>query len=103
MPVGGKTFDRRILMHRRHHDAVAQLEVPDGERRKQQNVVHGRALRARARLNRGILMAGRFGLSTGMLQHYYSRSMVCGYSAGIEFDLEHPMRSGFFSASMLAL
>src|ERR1700712_3483894 len=31
--------------------------------------------------NRGILMAEMLRLIRGMLQQYYSRSMVCGYSA----------------------
>jgi hypothetical protein len=35
-------------------------------------------------LNRGIMMAGRLRLIAAMLQHYYSGSMVCGYSAVIE-------------------
>src|SRR5882762_5767211 len=35
-------------------------------------------------VNRGILMANSGDLIAGMLQHYYSRSMVCGYTAGIE-------------------
>jgi hypothetical protein len=38
-----------------------------------------------------------------MLQHYYSRSMVCGYSAVIEFDFENKMHRRFFIVWMLAL
>jgi hypothetical protein len=30
MPVGRKTLHRGILVHRRHHDAVAQLDASDG-------------------------------------------------------------------------
>jgi len=30
-------------MHRRHDDAVAQLDAADGQWRKQQNVTHGRS------------------------------------------------------------
>jgi hypothetical protein len=32
MPIGRKTLHRRVLMHRRHHDAVLQLDTPDGQR-----------------------------------------------------------------------
>ena len=37
-----------------------------------------------------------------MLQHYYSGSMVCGYSAGIDLILENKMHRRFFIALMLA-
>jgi hypothetical protein len=40
MPVGRKSLHRRILMHRRHHNAVAQRNVPDLQRRKQQGPGH---------------------------------------------------------------
>src|ERR1043166_3920722 len=45
MPVGRKTLHRGILMHRRHHDAVAQFEAADRYRRKQQDIAHGWSLR----------------------------------------------------------
>src|SRR5882757_83500 len=54
-------------------------------------------------VNRGILMARGRDLITGMLQHYYSRSMVYGYTAGIELILENKMYRRFFIAWMLAL
>ena len=40
MPVGRKALHRRILMHRRHHDAVLQPDVPEGHRLKQQRSGH---------------------------------------------------------------
>jgi hypothetical protein len=55
VPVGRKTLHRGILVHRRHHDAVAQLDAADGKRRKQQYVAHGRP--RSGFVNRGILMA----------------------------------------------
>jgi hypothetical protein len=47
-------------------------------------------------VNRGILMANGGDLITGMLQHYYSRSMVCGYTAGIGFDFREQNASRVF-------
>jgi hypothetical protein len=35
MPVGGRAIDRGILAHRRHHDAVGQLQVAQLDRGKQ--------------------------------------------------------------------
>jgi hypothetical protein len=32
VPVGGKSLNRGILVHRWHHDAVAQLDASDGQR-----------------------------------------------------------------------
>src|SRR5258708_39433505 len=40
MPVGRKSLHRGILVHRRYHDAVAQFDVPDGQRGKQQHFRH---------------------------------------------------------------
>src|SRR6185437_6056583 len=40
VPVGGKTLDRRILVHGRNDDAVLQADAPDLERRKQHRLRH---------------------------------------------------------------
>jgi hypothetical protein len=41
MPVGRKALHRGILVHRRHHDPVAQFDTAEGQWRKQQDVAHG--------------------------------------------------------------
>src|SRR3989440_7937032 len=41
MPVGWKSLHRGILMHRRHHDAVAKRDVPKLQWREQQDPGHG--------------------------------------------------------------
>jgi len=48
MPVGRESLDRRILVHRRHHNTVAQLDAPDRKRREQQHLGHGLFPRTRA-------------------------------------------------------
>ena len=40
MPVCRKSLDRGVLVHWRHHDAVAQLDASDRQRRKQQHLGH---------------------------------------------------------------
>jgi hypothetical protein len=40
MPVGRKALHRRILMHRRHDDAVLEADAPDFQRRKQHGLCH---------------------------------------------------------------
>ena len=41
MPIGRKTLDRRILMHRRHDNTVLQAHAPDREWSKQHGLRHG--------------------------------------------------------------
>src|SRR5262249_42635973 len=43
VPVGRKALHRRILMHRRHHDAVLERDVAERHRLKQHRSAHARA------------------------------------------------------------
>lgn len=43
VPVGGAALVRRILVHRRHHHAVFQVEIADRERGEEQRLGHGSA------------------------------------------------------------
>ena len=43
MPVGRKALDRRILMHRRHHDAVLEAHAPESRVEKTASVASSRS------------------------------------------------------------
>src|SRR6266481_2719836 len=51
MPVGRKTLDRRILMHRRHDNTVLEAHAPDRERSKQHGLCHGVLVSSVTRIN----------------------------------------------------
>ena len=62
VPVGRKALHRRILMHRRHHDAILQRHAADRHRGKQQRFRHLRLPRIRTSLSRhdaGKYLAGK--------------------------------------------
>src|SRR6266850_4792804 len=51
MPVGRKTLDRRILMHRRHDNTVLEAHASDRERSKQHGLCHGILVSSVTRIN----------------------------------------------------